>query len=267
MDPNTTQKSDNYNCHNCGHKHNFHRGGGVASVIIFFGLLYAFAKWGPAINFSTTTQDKGQPMIVSGDGKATAIPDIARVDAGIQSSGGSLSQVQSEVDKKSQTLVSALKNLGIDDKDIKTAAYNIYPQQDYQANPPTITGYQISVNYEVTIRKIDTINNVMTTLTSNGANLIGSVNFDLSDKAKLKATNNARIDAVAQAKTNAQSLADAAGVALGKVINVTENDGSNIRPVPLMATGGGIEKSTTQPNIQPGTTEIDVTVVLSYEIR
>lgn len=208
-------------------------------------------------------------MVVTGEGKSTAIPDIAKVSAGIQDSGPVLTQVQDSVNKKSQGLVASLKNLGIDDKDIKTTSYNIYPQSDYQANPPKVTGYQVSINYEVTVRKMDKINDVITTVTGAGANLIGGISFDLSDDAKNKAMDAARIDAVKAAKENAQSLARASGVTLGKVINVTESQNGN--PMPILMTnkaiglGGGTPVA--QPDIQPGTTEINITVSLSYEIR
>lgn len=207
-------------------------------------------------------------MIVTGEGKATAVPDIAKVTAGIQESGSSLTEVQNSVNKKSQSLTSALKKLGIEDKDIKTSSYNIYPQSDYQTNPPKITGYQVSINYEITIRNIDQINSVLTTVTGTGANLVGSVSFDLSDTARQKAMGEARQEAVSQAKENADSLAKASGVTLGKIINISESQGSAPRPIPLTVNAvGSSEKSITQPEIQPGTTEIDLTISLSYEVR
>lgn len=207
-------------------------------------------------------------MVVTGEGKATAIPDIAKVSVGIQSSGQILNQVQDDANKKSQALVAALKKLGIEDKDIKTTSYNISPQQDFQSNPPRITGYQVSISYEVTVRKIDNINNVLTTVTGAGANLVGGVNFDLSDTASAKALDAARADAVGKAKQSAESLAKASGVTLGKIINISEGQNNVPRPLTATAVGlGGAEKSVTQPNVQPGTTEIDITVSLSYEIR
>lgn len=238
------------------------------SIVLFFILLFIFAKWGPAIPFSVLSQSRGEPMLVTGEGKATAIPDIVKIDAGIQDSGQTLTQVQNSVNKKSQSLVSALKKLGVEDKDVKTISYNIFPQSDYQSNPPKIAGYQISINYEVTLRKIDQVNGALTAVTGAGANLIGGVSFDLSDDAKAKALDSARRDAVEQAKKNAESLAKASGITLGKIINITESQSGGIRPLALPVSGGGaIEKQVVQPNIQPGTTEINLNVTLSYEIR
>lgn len=241
----------------------------IGAVITFFVLLFVFAKWGPSIPFSVLSQARGEPMVVTGEGKATAIPDIGKVSAGIQVTNGILSQAQDDVNKKSQSLVAALKNLGISDKDIKTTSYNIYPQQNYQASPPVVTGYQVSVNYEVTVRKIDQINNVLTTVTGAGANLVGSVSFDLSDSARQKALGEARTDAVTQAKDNAESLARTSGVTLGRIINISENQSTAPRPILMtekaVGMGGGAAPST--PNIQPGETEINLTVTLSYEVR
>lgn len=241
----------------------------VGAVIIFFILLFVFSKWGPSVPFSVLSQSKGEPMVVTGEGKSTAIPDIAKVSGGVQDSGTTLTQVQNSVNKKSQNLVAALKKLGIEEKDIKTSSYNISPQSDYQANPPVITGYQVSIDYEVTVRDIDKINEVMTTLTGAGANLIGGVRFELSDDAKEKAMDAARQDAVAQAKANAESLAKASGVTLGKIINVSESLGSEPRPLYMAqkavdSAGGGIPET---PDIQPGTTEVDIVISLSYEVR
>lgn len=240
----------------------------VAAVIIFFVLLFVFTKWGPAINFSTVTQGKGDPFVVQGSGKVTVVPDIAKVTLGIQESGDNLKTVQNSVNKRSQNLVDQIKKLGIDTKDIKTISYSVYPQYDYTAPAQRITGYQVSTSYEVTIRDLSKINDVLGSATGFGANTVGSVVFDLSDDLKKQKLEEARNEAVSEAKTKATGLAKAAGITLGRIINVSEETPTNIRPMAMNAMGGGIaEKSTTVPNIQTGTTELNITVSLSYEVR
>ncbi len=242
----------------------------VGAVIIFFILLFVFAKWGPAINFSTTTQTKGEPLVVSGEGKVYTAPDIARITLGITDSGVSLKTVQESVNKKSQTLTNAIKNLGVDEKDIKTTSYNLYPQYDYLTSTTNrIKGYQVSTSYEITIRDVDNINDIIAAATLNGANMEGSVSFDLSDSVKKEKLNEARKIAANEAKEKAEGLAKSAGLTLGKMINISENQISDI-PRPLYATNaaGAIEdKEATLPSIEAGQTEISVTVNLSYEIR
>jgi uncharacterized protein YggE len=81
--------------------------------------------------------------------------------------------------------------------------------------------------------------------------------------------NEARVDAVKTAKENAQSLANASGVTLGRVINISESQNGYPRPIYAMdaKTVGLGGAPVAEPNVQPGTTEIDITVSLSYEVR
>ena len=188
---------------------------------------------------------------------------------GIEDSGTNLKTVQDSVDKKSQDLTNQLKKLGIDSQDIKTISYSVYPQYDYTNPNQKITGYQVSTSYEVTIRDFTKINDILGSATSFGANTVGGVNFDLSDDLKNQKMEEARVQAVTDAKTKAEGLAKAAGISLGKIINVSESTPSNIQPLmlPVTAGGGTSDKTVTPPSVQPGTTELDVTISLSYEVR
>lgn len=206
--------------------------------------------------------------MVQGTGKSFVAPDIAKIDLGIQESGTNLKTVQDSVNKKSQSLVDQIKKLGVDAKDIQTISYNVYPQYDYTTPTQKITGYQVSTNYEVTVRDFTKINDLLASATSFGANTVGSVNFDLSDDLKNQKLNEARVQAVDEAKTKASGLTKAAGITLGKIINVSESTPSDIRPMAFAVSGGGTaDKTVTPPSVQSGTTELDVTVSLSYEVR
>jgi len=241
----------------------------IGAVIIFFVLLFCFAKWGPAINFNTTSVTKGEPFVVTGEGKSFVAPDIAKVDLGITDSGSDLKTVETSVNKNSQNLVDQIKKMGIAASDIQTISYGVSPQYDYTTPAQKITGYQVSTTYEITIRDLTKINDLLGNATSFGANTVGSVTFDLSDNLKDQKLQEARDIAVTQAKTEAAGLAKSAGITLGKIVNVSEvTPSSNIQPMAMNALGGGVaEKTITPPSVQSGTTEIDVTVSLSYEVR
>ena len=219
----------------------------TGSILFFFILLFIFAKWGPAINFNSTTQTTGQPFVVTGTGTATVAPDIAKINLGITESGTVLKTVQDSVNTKSQNLVAQIKKLGIADKDIKTISYYVYPQYDYTTPTQRITGYQVSTSYEITIRDFTKINDLLASATSFGANTIGGVNFDLSDDLKNKTLQDARDQAVTEAKTKAEGLAKAAGITLGKIINVSEETPSSIRPLMLPSAGGGVTDKISYP--------------------
>jgi len=242
---------------------------GIATVIVFFILLFVFSKWGPAINFSTLSQAKGEPFIVSGEGKVFVTPDIAKISFGVDENGASLKTVQDSVNRRSNTLTDALGKLGIKDEDIKTTSYSVYPEYDYTNPGSGIAGFRVSIAYEVTIRDLDNVNEAIVAGTASGANMIGGISFEVNEETEKEKTNEARKLAVSDAREKASGLAGAAGITLGKVINISESQADGF-PVRLMAPtaldAGGVEKAI-QPDVTPGQTEINVTVSLSYETR
>lgn len=239
----------------------------IALIITIFILLFIYSKFGPRIPISVITQQKGEPLIVGEVGKVTAVPDIARINFGIEESGVSLKSVQDSVNQKSKNLVKELKKLGIEEKDIKTSAYNLYPDYDYEVKPVKITGYRVSTNYDIKVRNFDKVNEVLLKGTEAGANVVGNVSFELSNEEKDKAVEKARQEAVEKAKEKAKSLAKAAGISLGKIINISESQGYEYPgPIALKSAvgsgGAGVE-----PDIKPGETEVTVNISISWEIK
>jgi hypothetical protein len=240
----------------------------IGAIVTFFILLFVFSKWGPSIPFSVISQQNIQPMIVEGTGKVFVTPDIAKVSVGIEESGASLKSVQDSVSKKSKSLTDALKKFGIDEKDIKTTSYNLYPQFDYSTPSQRLIGYRVSTNYLVTIKDFDKVNEVLAGVTDSGANIVGGVSFEVNDETKKEKLQEAREVAVKEAKEKAQGLAKAAGVTLGKITNISESQGIEPRPIALMEKAIDLDASEpAAPDIEPGETELSINVVLAFEIR
>jgi len=240
----------------------------VGSIIIFFAILFVYSKWGPSLPISVLTQTKGEPLIVTETGKATIVPDIAKVSLGIEEQGQSLKQVQNAVNTKSKNLTDSLKKLGIDEKDIRTTNYSVSPEYDHSRSPYRINGYRVLTNYEVKVTNFESINEVLTVATTSGTNVVGNISFEINETTKEEVLNTAREEAVKKAKSKAEGLAKASGITLGKIINVSESFGTDY-PRPIMYTKdamGGAEQLEVA-NIQAGETELEVTISLSYEIR
>lgn len=240
----------------------------IISVVLFFVLLFLYSKFGPSLPISVLTQTKGEPMMVSETGKVVVVPDIAKVTVGIEEQGQTLKLAQDTLNRKSKALTDALKKLGIDEKDIKTINYNVYPEYDYNFSPYKIAGYRISTSYEVKITDFDMVNEALTVATSAGANVVGNISFEVNEKTKAEYTQKAREEAVKLAKAKAEGLAKAAGLNLGKIINVTESFGYD-SPRPIMYSkelSPGTGDSAQVANVTLGETEISVTVTLSYSL-
>jgi len=235
-------------------------------IFSFFILLFAYSKFGPTIPFSVFSQDRGAPLVVEGTGEVSVVPDVAKVSLGIDESGATLDAVQKSANAKSKTLVDALKGLGIDEKDIKTTNYSVFPEYDYQGRTPRITGYRVSIAYEVKVKDFDKVNDVLVTVTSSGANVVGNVSFEVNAETKNKKMGEAREEAVKEAKQKAQSLASAAGVTLGKILNISETQ-QFPGPIALREAVGIGGAGVPTPDITPGETQFTVSVSVSWEIR
>lgn len=205
--------------------------------------------------------------MVTEEGKATAIPDTAKLTAGIDVSASTLDAAQSQINQKSKTLVDAVKRLGVEEKDIKTSSYNVYPEYDFRTPGSRITGYRISTTYEIKVKEIEKINEVLATVTQEGANIVSGVSFEVNESTKDKLMDEARAEAVDKARTKAESLARAAGVTLGKILTISESSQNVPVPIALREGIGGTPDTAVAPDIQPGEEEISVLVTISWEIR
>lgn len=214
-----------------------------------------------SINSVSTT--KTDTFNVSGEGKVFIRPDTAMVSLGISATAGSVRQVQEQINSVINRVSQEVKNLGVDEKDIKTTNYSINPNYDYNSGSQKITGYQASANLQVKVKDIDKVNDVIDRVTAAGANQVGGISFDVDDRTK--AENEAREKAVADAKRKAKEAAKIAGFRLGKIVNYQENMGAPWYPFygasALERVGGG-----TPTKVEPGSSEVSVAVTLSYEI-
>lgn len=238
----------------------------LLAPVVFFALLFVYTKVAGPLPLSVTSvvTQKIDTFSVSGEGKAQVTPDIAVVSLGVQTQGTLVKTVQNDLNTRANAVVTAVKELGIGDSDIQTANYSIYPTYDYKSGTQKITGYTADTSITVKIRDFDKVNSVIDEATAKGANTVNGVSFDVSDKTK--AEDQARTQAVAEAKKKAEQAARIAGFSLGKIINYTESTGGN-QPRPMMAKdaiGLGAEMAT---QIEPGSQEVTLTVLLSYQIN
>jgi uncharacterized protein YggE len=168
---------------------------------------------------------------------------------------------------ETQQVIEALKETGIAAKDIRTTNFSIWPNQQYSPDgQPTGTSYVVDNSVFVTVRKLENLGDLLDSAVGAGANSINSVQFDVADKTE--ALKEARDQAVEDAKTQAQELADASGVKLGEIQTIGFFDAM---PVPYLDTygkggGGGVAEAAAVP-IQPGQLTLTVTVNMTYEIK
>ena len=226
--------------------------------------VFLIASTNQVLNTATTTNT----VSFSGEGKVVAKPDIAKISLSIVTDALTSKTAQDENSKKSKTVTDYLKKQNIDDKDIKTTGYNIYPQYKYPqyGGQPTITGYQVNQSMEIRIRDLDKVSNILDGIVASGTNQVSQLSFEIDNPDALKSE--ARAKEIADAKSKANELKSQVGISLGKIINFSENTSGYPVPIYMKAEldgrggmgGGG-------PSVPAGENEITVSVTITYQIK
>jgi hypothetical protein len=249
----------------------------VGTIIVFFVVLFVYTKLAGPIPFfiNSVNTTKTDLFSSSGEGKVTAVPDQASVTVGVTQQAQTVADAKNKVNQAANRIIKDLKNLGLADKDIKTTDYTVDPNYSSGQNgivmpmlpstgQQTITGYTVTQNLDINVQPIEKANQVIDVTTKDGANLVDGVNFTFSDTLSKSLEERATQAAVNDAKAKADELAKAAGISLGKIVNVVEN--SN-QPQPFMMAAGSAAKTdqATPTNVTPGENTMTVDVVLYYE--
>jgi hypothetical protein len=240
----------------------FAAGAVLVAGVLTQPLLTASANTRPA---QTPAPDR-RTITVIGIGRASATPDIARVTLGMDVVNAKLSTALTEVNKKTADIMAALEKAGVDKQDIRTAEFNVIPQQAYGPNGPgPITGYRVINTVRVTVRDMAQAGAVLDAAVNAGANTIQNLTFTIEDMTPTETA--ARKNAMTNAKAKAEELAAEAGATVGQVLTISEVISGG--PIPLMQMnapaaeaigGGGV-------SIAPGMQDVNIQVQVVYEIE
>jgi uncharacterized protein YggE len=134
-------------------------------------------------------------------------------------------------------VLAAMTTLGIAKRDLQTSSFNIQPrytspprQSSGAAEAPKLVGYTVRNALTVRVRDISRVGEVLDTSVTLGVNDGGGIQFTNDDPSA--AITQARTEAMQEALSKAETLAKAAGVRIGKVLEISEQQ-YNSRPMPM----------------------------------
>jgi uncharacterized protein YggE len=238
----------------------------IVSIVLLAAL--ALSACGPAVVAGSPVSPQ-RTLSVAGTGQVSLTPDIAYIYVGVHTENPSASEAMAENNSRTQQMISALKEAGVDEKDIRTTNFSIWPMDKYDPSTNLPTGqkvYSVDNTVYVTVRDLAKLGDLLDTLVTAGANTINSIAFDVADKSE--AVKEARAQAVKDGEAEAKQLAADAGLTLGEITNISFYEGS---PTPYMdgygKGGGGGEAVAMAVPIQPGQLMLTVTVNMVYEIK
>lgn len=175
--------------------------------------------------------DGNQPTGISvvGQGVVLAQPTQGMVVFGVEVVNRSLAAAQQDAANRMDAVVNKLIELGVDRRDLKTVRFSVQPQYDQQGRTPTLTGYRVSNAVAATLKDINAIGGTIDAAVEAGAVRVEGVTFHVADPSQLK--DQAREQAVVNARSKAEQLARLSGVTLGRPIRIEESDPGGVRPV------------------------------------
>ena len=196
---------------------------GAIAVLCALTVTFAVAAFSrPTILIGSPAASSGTSVeagvITSGDASVSRKPDLAIIYVGVEAKASTASAAQSDLGTKASKLIARAKSLGIPDKDTNTSNYSVYP--NYVPTSGAVDGYRASETLQLKWHNVDTTGKALDGLVQEGGATQISVSFSLDNPKAAQAE--ARKLAIADARTRAQAMADAAGVKLGKVLRVTD---------------------------------------------
>ncbi|MFZ5365635.1 MAG: SIMPL domain-containing protein [Patescibacteria group bacterium] len=220
-----------------------------------------------AYNYIGVSPESRYTITVQGEGKVIAIPDVAKLTLGTDSLDKTVADAQKKVNSDINNLVTELKSqYNIDKKDIRTVNYSIYPEYDWTDRGQVFKGYRVSQNVEVTIRDTEAAGNIINLAGELGLKTVSGLQFTVEDPEIYK--QDARKQALQQAKQKAEELAGVAGVKLGRVVSFSENEGyaPDYTYKTYAESAVGIGGGAPAPQIEVGSQEIVINATVEYEI-
>jgi uncharacterized protein YggE len=199
---------------------------------------------------------------VTGEAKISVPPDLAQIEGGVTSEAKTAREASDANNAAMGKVLLALKGAGIDEKDYQTSRLSLLPQisSSKTSGPPTIVGYRASNRVTIRLRDVTKVANVIDTLVGAGANDIGGINFMVSQASKL--LDEARGQAIADARRKAEIYAKAAGVTLGAPISISE--GGAPAPIAFRRMAAGVPESAP---VAPGEETLQLSVSVSWAIK
>jgi uncharacterized protein YggE len=207
---------------------------------------------------------------VVGEGKAAAAPDTAIFDAGAVVIAETAQTALEQNTKSIRALLAALKAAGIEGRDLATSGFAVQPrfvhpqpEPGMQPEQPKLEGYEVRNSVTAKVRDLSKLGAILDAAVQHGANQIGAISFDIQNKDAL--LDNARQEAINDAKRKAEKAAQAAGLKLGRVLSLSETV-QHALPRPMVGNGTSFRAAGAPVPIEAGEQSLGSHIEMTWEI-
>lgn len=210
-------------------------------------------------------------ITIQGRGEVRAAPDMATIMSGVTTQGATAREALDANTAAMSELIAALKEAGIEARDIQTSGFSVNPNYVYSdarddlgyTLPPKINGYQVANSVTVVVRDLEDLGSILDQSVTVGANTVNGVSFSVADPSEL--LNEARKAAFADARAKAELYAGVAGATLGSLesINETQDYGS---PQPYAMYARAEMQSSADVPVEAGELTFAITVNVAWDL-
>ncbi len=240
----------------------------VGSGLVIVAALAAAALIGPRYGISAPDNAPPRLISVSGTGEVKTKPDMAVVNTGVTTEAPTAQEALSKNNAAMTAVIGALKTAGIAEDDIQTSNFSVSPQyppyQPNQTTAPRISGYQVSNQVTARVKNLAKLGSILDTLVRAGSNQISGISFDVDEPKPF--LDDARKKAVADARAKAELYAAAAGVTLGRVVQISESGGIIMPPQPMFR-AAAMDGAAPSVPVAAGQQTLSASVSVTYEIQ
>ncbi|UCC17796.1 MAG: SIMPL domain-containing protein [Dehalococcoidales bacterium] len=242
---------------------------GLAAILAILGLTgceQGSTASGEISNINLSSQQNG--IWVTGQGEVSVKPDIAVINLGIEAEDKSVATARDRAAAAMNDVMDTLTSNGIAEKDIQTQYFNIQQVRtwDRETEKEVVTGYRVTNTVMVTIRDIEKVGTIIDAVTDAGGDLtrINGINFSIDDPDEYY--EEARKEAMADAKNKAEQLAKLANVSLGEATFISEN--SYYAPIAKSGIAMAYDEAAGySTSISPGELDINLSIQIAYTIK
>lgn len=233
---------------------------GILGVVFVFLILVRF--FGISYPLYVMSTNVSSEFSVVGEGKVEVRPDTVFIDLGVSTNNSSTpEEAQRTMTQINNEIINVLTSMGVQKSNIQTSNFSIYP--NYGPTGQSITGYNGNVTLTVKLTDVGKAGEVIERSTQAGANQVQNTRYEVENPAAYR--QQARDEAIKNAREQASMLSKTLGIRLGRVTNLIEaTGGSPVYPMYDRAMGmGGYGGG--GPQMEPGTQTISSVVTLYYE--
>lgn len=214
-----------------------------------------------------------QPTIsVMGTGEAELKPDFANLFVSVQTEAPTVAQTSAANSAATERVLARIQSLGIKREDIQTVNFQVFkiepPLDKVSLGTKDKDALKFGATHQLRIktRDLDGVGKLAGEILASGDMTFQSVSFGLDRQEE--GGDKARETAVRDAKRQAEVYANAAGVALGRLIEIRDGSAQVFEPRPemrmAMAKGGSADVA--MPIVPPATIRYTASVQLVWEM-